>query len=92
MKLALERMGNDLIIESTVFYQQRRGIQAFNCWREEVLITAGKNDDGTFVVGVNHHDYDHDKHVVISNASCTTNCLALLSRCYTKSSASSKAR
>jgi glyceraldehyde-3-phosphate dehydrogenase (NAD(P)) len=41
------------------------------------LITApGKNDDGTFVVGVNDQNYDHDKHVVISNASCTTNCLA----------------
>lgn len=42
-----------------------------------MLITApGKNDDGTFVVGVNHQDYDHDKHQIISNASCTTNCLA----------------
>jgi len=42
----------DLIIESTgVFYQQRRGIKAFNCWREEVLITAqGKNDDGTLLL------------------------------------------
>jgi len=43
------------------FLPAKRGIQAFNCWREEVLITApGKNDDGTFVVGVNHHDYDRD--------------------------------
>jgi glyceraldehyde-3-phosphate dehydrogenase (NAD(P)) len=41
------------------------------------LITApGKDEDGTFVIGVNHQDYDHAKHVIISNASCTTNCLA----------------
>jgi glyceraldehyde-3-phosphate dehydrogenase (NAD(P)) len=41
------------------------------------LITApGKNEDGTFVVGVNEKDYDHYKHNIISNASCTTNCLA----------------
>lgn len=45
------------------------------------MITApGKNDDGTFVVGVNHDDYDHSKHTIISNASCTTNCLAPIAK------------
>jgi glyceraldehyde-3-phosphate dehydrogenase (NAD(P)) len=44
---------------------------------KKVLITApGKDEDGTFVVGVNDKDYDHNKHFIISNASCTTNCLA----------------
>jgi glyceraldehyde-3-phosphate dehydrogenase (NAD(P)) len=41
------------------------------------MITApAKGEDGTFVVGVNHETYDHAQHNIISNASCTTNCLA----------------
>lgn len=68
----------DLIIESTGVFTSREGAtKHLNAGAKKVLITApGKNDDGTFVFGVNHHDYDHDKHVIISNASCTTNCLA----------------
>jgi glyceraldehyde-3-phosphate dehydrogenase (NAD(P)) len=68
----------DLIIESTgVFTSKEGATKHLNAGAKKVLITApGKNDDGTFVVGVNHQDYDHDKHVIISNASCTTNCLA----------------
>lgn len=68
----------DLIIESTGVFTSREGAtKHLNAGAKKVLITApGKNDDGTFVVGVNHHDYDHDKHAIISNASCTTNCLA----------------
>ena len=68
----------DLIIESTgVFVSKEGASKHLKAGAKKVMITApGKNDDGTFVVGVNDHDYDHDKHVVISNASCTTNCLA----------------
>ena len=68
----------DLIIESTGVFTTREGASKhLNAGAKKVLITApGKNDDGTFVYGVNHHDYDHQKHVLISNASCTTNCLA----------------
>ncbi len=68
----------DLIIESTGVFTSKEGASKhLKAGAKKVLITApGKNDDGTFVVGVNHHDYDHDKHVIISNASCTTNCLA----------------
>ncbi|MFE1747499.1 type I glyceraldehyde-3-phosphate dehydrogenase [Coleofasciculus sp. H7-2] len=68
----------DLIIESTGVFTSKEGASKhLNAGAKKVLITApGKNDDGTFVVGVNDKDYDHDKHVVISNASCTTNCLA----------------
>ena len=68
----------DLIIESTgVFTSKEGATKHLNAGAKKVLITApGKNDDGTFVVGVNHQDYDHDKHIIISNASCTTNCLA----------------
>nr|WP_242046968.1 type I glyceraldehyde-3-phosphate dehydrogenase [Fischerella sp. FACHB-380] len=68
----------DLIIEATgVFTAKEGAMKHINAGAKKVLITApGKNEDGTFVIGVNHHDYDHDKHHIISNASCTTNCLA----------------
>ncbi len=68
----------DLIIESTGVFTSREGASKhLTAGAKKVLITApGKNDDGTFVVGVNHQDYDHEKHQIISNASCTTNCLA----------------
>lgn len=68
----------DLIIESTGVFTSKEGASKhLTAGAKKVLITApGKNDDGTFVVGVNDQNYDHDKHVVISNASCTTNCLA----------------
>ncbi|MDX2230392.1 MAG: type I glyceraldehyde-3-phosphate dehydrogenase [Leptolyngbyaceae cyanobacterium bins.349] len=72
----------DLIIESTgVFTSKEGATKHLNAGAKKVLITApGKNDDGTFVVGVNHHDYDHNKHHIISNASCTTNCLAPIAK------------
>lgn len=68
----------DLIIESTGVFTSKEGASKhLKAGAKKVMITApGKNDDGTFVVGVNDQDYDHNKHVVISNASCTTNCLA----------------
>jgi glyceraldehyde-3-phosphate dehydrogenase (NAD(P)) len=68
----------DLIIESTgVFISKEGATKHINAGAKKVLITApGKNEDGTFVVGVNHEQYDHHKHNIISNASCTTNCLA----------------
>jgi glyceraldehyde-3-phosphate dehydrogenase (NAD(P)) len=72
----------DLIIESTGVFTSREGAQKhLNAGAKKVLITApGKNEDGTFVMGVNHYDYDHNKHHVISNASCTTNCLAPIAK------------
>jgi glyceraldehyde-3-phosphate dehydrogenase (NAD(P)) len=68
----------DLVIESTGVFTSRDGaMKHINSGAKKVLITApGKNDDGTFVVGVNDGDYRHDLHNIISNASCTTNCLA----------------
>jgi glyceraldehyde-3-phosphate dehydrogenase (NAD(P)) len=72
----------DLIIESTGVFTSREGASKhLEAGAKKVLITApGKNDDGTFVVGVNHKDYDHQKHTIISNASCTTNCLAPIAK------------
>jgi len=74
--------GIDLIIESTGVFTSKEGASKhLNAGAKKVLITApGKNDDGTFVVGVNDHDYDHAKHIIISNASCTTNCLAPIAK------------
>jgi glyceraldehyde-3-phosphate dehydrogenase (NAD(P)) len=72
----------DLVIESTgVFISKEGATKHLNAGAKKVLITApGKNEDGTFVVGVNHDQYDHDKHHIISNASCTTNCLAPIAK------------
>lgn len=69
----------DLVVESTgVFVSEEGASRHIEAGAKKVLITApGKGGDiGTYVMGVNHNDYSHDKHNVISNASCTTNCLA----------------
>lgn len=72
----------DLIIEATGVFTSREGaLRHINAGAKKVLITApGKNEDGTFVIGVNHHDYNHKQHNIISNASCTTNCLAPIAK------------
>ncbi|HEY9619047.1 MAG TPA: type I glyceraldehyde-3-phosphate dehydrogenase [Crinalium sp.] len=72
----------DLVIESTGVFTSREGASKhLEAGAKKVLITApGKNDDGTFVVGVNDKDYEHSKHTIISNASCTTNCLAPIAK------------
>jgi glyceraldehyde-3-phosphate dehydrogenase (NAD(P)) len=72
----------DLVIESTGVFTTREGAaRHITAGAKKVLITApGKNDDGTFVVGVNEGDYDHDRCHIINNASCTTNCLAPIVR------------
>ena len=69
----------DLIIESTgVFITEESTSKHLVSGAKKVLITtpARAGNVGTYVVGINHKDYDHDKHNVISNSSCTTNCLA----------------
>lgn len=72
----------DLVIESTGVFTSKEGASKhLKAGAKKVMITApGKGDDGTFVVGVNHQDYDHHKHVILSNASCTTNCLAPIAK------------
>ncbi|MEL6223321.1 MAG: type I glyceraldehyde-3-phosphate dehydrogenase [Cyanobacteria bacterium J06627_8] len=69
----------DLIIESTgVFVTEEKASLHLEAGAKKVLITApGKGGNiGTYVVGVNHEAYDSNAHNVVSNASCTTNCLA----------------
>jgi glyceraldehyde-3-phosphate dehydrogenase (NAD(P)) len=71
--------GIDLVVESTgVFNSDEGASRHIKAGAKKVLLTApGKGSGvGTYVMGVNDHDYDHDKQNVVSNASCTTNCLA----------------
>jgi glyceraldehyde 3-phosphate dehydrogenase len=73
-----ESVGAEIVVESTGFFT--KGPDARKHMRgpvKKVVITAPATDpDATFVLGVNDKDYDPVKHHVISNASCTTNCLA----------------
>jgi glyceraldehyde-3-phosphate dehydrogenase (NAD(P)) len=71
--------GIDLVIEATGVFVSREGASKHQAaGAKKVMITApAKGEDvGTFVIGVNHQDYDHQKHDIVSNASCTTNCLS----------------
>jgi glyceraldehyde 3-phosphate dehydrogenase len=68
----------DVVIESTgKFRDGQEAAQHLSAGAKKVIITApAKNEDITIVMGVNHHLYEPTKHHIISNASCTTNCLA----------------
>ncbi len=71
-------VGADIVIESTgVFTDAHKASAHLKGGAKKVIITApATNEDITIVLGVNHEAYDPSKHHVISNASCTTNCLA----------------
>jgi glyceraldehyde 3-phosphate dehydrogenase len=71
-------LGADIVIESTGFFTDATKAKAhIDAGAKKVIISApASNEDGTFVVGVNHTDYDPATQHIISNASCTTNCLA----------------
>jgi len=68
----------DLVVEATGVFTKREGAaKHITAGAKKVMITApGKGDDGTFVMGVNHENYNPHTMEVVSNASCTTNCLA----------------
>jgi len=72
----------DIVVESTGFFTDATKAKAhIEAGAKKVIISApAKNEDGTFVIGVNEGDYDSSKHDIISNASCTTNCLAPLAK------------
>jgi glyceraldehyde 3-phosphate dehydrogenase len=71
-------LGADIVIESTGFFTDAEKAKAhIAAGAKKVIISApAKNEDATFVIGVNEGDYDPAKHNIISNASCTTNSLA----------------
>lgn len=72
----------DIVLESTGLFREREdAAKHIQAGAKKVIISApGKNADITVVKGVNFSDYDPDKHHVISNASCTTNCLAPIAK------------
>lgn len=71
-------LGVDIVVESTgIFKDREKASKHIKAGAKKVIITApGKNEDVTIVMGVNEEDYDPANHHIISNASCTTNCLA----------------
>lgn len=77
-KLPWKELGVDIVLESTGHFRSRDTAGAhMDAGAKKVVVSApGKDIDGTFVMGVNHEDYDPATHHVVSNASCTTNCLA----------------
>src|SRR5579863_3102902 len=78
--LPWKQLGVDLVIESTgLFTDGEKAKGHLAAGAKKVIISApAKNEDITVVMGVNHEKYDAAKHHIISNASCTTNCLAPL--------------
>ena len=72
----------DVVVESTGFFTDATAAKAHvDGGAKKVIISApAKNEDITVVMGVNHQDYDPEQHTIISNASCTTNCLAPMAK------------
>ncbi|PLT32316.1 glyceraldehyde-3-phosphate dehydrogenase [Bacillus sp. V5-8f] len=77
-KLPWKEMNIDIVIEATgKFNDREKATLHLDAGAGKVILTApGKNEDVTIVMGVNEESLDVQKHFVISNASCTTNCLA----------------
>ncbi len=71
-------LGVQIVVDATgIFREKEKAMKHIQAGAKKVIITApAKNEDITIVLGVNENMYDPSKHHVISNASCTTNCLA----------------
>ena len=78
------KLGVDIVIESTGFFTNAAKAKAhLDAGAKKVIISAPATDeDVTVVMGVNHKDYDPAHHHIISNASCTTNCLAPMAKVF----------
>ena len=76
-QLPWKDLGVDIVLESTgIFTQRDKAALHLSGGAKKVIISApAKQEDITIVMGINHGDYDGTKHDIISNASCTTNCL-----------------
>jgi glyceraldehyde 3-phosphate dehydrogenase len=81
-RLPWQQMGIDIVLESTGKFKKREELAAHirAGAKKVILAVPGKGVDGTFVMGVNESAYDPKKHHIISNASCTTNCLAPIAK------------
>jgi glyceraldehyde 3-phosphate dehydrogenase len=75
-------LGVDVVVESTGFFTDatKAKVHADNGAKKVIISAPAKNEDFTVVMGVNHEDYDPEAHTVISNASCTTNCLGPMAK------------
>ncbi len=76
--LPWRELGVDVVVESTGHFTDRDGAQKhLDAGAKKVLISApAKNPDFTLVMGVNHRHYDPNNHKIVSNGSCTTNCIS----------------
>jgi len=81
-RLPWKELGVDYVFEATGLFRDREAAGAhLTAGAKKVIITApGKTVDETFVMGVNNENYDPNAHHVVSNASCTTNCLAPMAK------------
>ena len=70
--------GAQVVIDCTGIFKDKAklGLHLRGTVKKVIMCAPGKDLDGTFVMGINNEKYDHEKHHIISNASCTTNCLA----------------
>lgn len=71
-------LGTQVVIDCTGVFKDKAklGLHMRDTVKKVIMCAPGKDLDGTFVIGINTDKYDSSKHHVISNASCTTNCLA----------------
>ena len=81
-QLPWKDLGVDVVVESTGFFTDATSAKAhIDGGAKKVIISApAKNEDVTIVMGVNHRQYDPEAHHIISNASCTTNCLGPMAK------------
>ncbi|MBX6384208.1 MAG: type I glyceraldehyde-3-phosphate dehydrogenase [Microbispora sp.] len=81
-KLPWGDLGVDIVVESTGLFTDaiKAKVHAENGAKKVIISAPAKNEDVTIVMGVNHETYDPAAHTIISNASCTTNCLAPMAK------------
>jgi len=77
-EIGWDKLGVDLVVDATGFFKDKTGLSKhlYGTVKKVIMCAPGKELDGTFVMGINHEQYNNDQHHVISNASCTTNCLS----------------
>jgi len=81
-RLPWGELGVRIVFESTGIFRHaaQAGVHINNGAKKVIITAPAKGEDITIVMGVNHEQYDPDQHHIISNASCTTNCLAPLAK------------
>ena len=82
VNLKWSEVGADVVVESTGFFTDavKARVHVDNGAKKVIISAPAKHEDVTIVMGVNHEAYDGAKHTVISNASCTTNCLGPMAK------------